>query len=155
MASSSEENTVDFDLFWAGHSTKVAAPTIKVKGYVATLNVGLSFAEMQTLNNADITDADQVQVILVKLYGQEAYDHWFTNGLLFSQAPLLVLWGMFKLQGIDMPLSDVSKHMNAIAGKALTSFGSTGGRSKLDSNNTTELEKTRLGPLVRDGSTSF
>lgn len=155
MASSSDDpSTVDFDMFWAGHTKKAAPITIRVCGRIAELNTGLSLAEMQAINGADITDANQIEVILVRLYGQEAYDHWVASGMLFTQAPILVMWGMFKLQGIDMPLQEVSKHMSSVAGKVLMSSGPTGGQSKPDSNNTTALTQTALGPLVRDGSTS-
>lgn len=155
MALSEENpNTVDFDMFWAGHTKKPAPITIKVCGKVAELNTDLSLAEMQAISAADVGNPNQLKDTLVRLFGQETYDYWLSAGMLFAQAPIIVLWGLLKLQGIEMSLQEVAEHMSSMAGKALMSSGSTGGQSKPDSNNTTALTKTSLGPLVRDGSTS-
>lgn len=132
---SSQTATVDFDQFWASQGD-LPPLTFRAFGETWSLNLDLTVLEMQMISQLNTDDKEGMGRVANLLFGH-AYDAWLEKGLKFRQLNMVIMWGIFRVQGIDLQPNEIEGAMTKIMGKVLTPSSDTGGQLRQTSNGST------------------
>lgn len=123
-----DNDTVDFDAFWAEYSESAPRQHVLVLGEKIDIPFDVPLELEQRMTAADTSDRQALANLLQEIYGEDVLERWTAKKMGVKQMAILVTWTLMRVQGGTLTLTEVANKMQEllIQGKLTTSFTNTG-----------------------------